>query len=137
MDSLEVKRPVIVKVIMTSDFRKALLDEATETIKRIDETLKSFEGSEEPANPSTIETDPEKDAATKARIEQEKDRLFQMKSALMWKMKEVDNVDDGAELPYQVLEGMVTVKVGDDILERMAKTEIVIKDWKVVEIRNA
>jgi len=136
VDSIELKRPVMLKVIMTPEFREQLAREANETIGRLDENLAAIED-EGISQISALEANsPDKAKTMKKQLEKDKEQLFQMRGELAWKIKEVENVEDGAELPFRILEGSVTIKVGDDVLERMSKTEVVIKDWKVMEIRN-
>lgn len=137
MAEIILKRPVMVKVIMTDDFRRQLIGEAQETMKRITDNLNAME-----ASTGTI-TKPG-DEAEKMHLEQwkmhlqvEKERLSRMKQELDWRIRELENVQNGAELPYRVLEGSTTVKVGDNFLEKMSQTEVVIKDWNVMEIRGA
>lgn len=134
--SVEIKRPVVVKVIMTDEFRKQIVSEARETISRLDENIIAIEGQGNDAIKNVESQDPQQALEMKRQMEEDKCRLAQMKAELEWKIKEVENVDNGAELPYRVLEGPVLLSVGDDILEKLTKTEVVIKDWKVVEIRN-
>ncbi len=128
MDHIEVKRPVVVKVVITDEFRKQLHEESTETIKRIDESLQSLETA------STTAPSQGKDMA--AGLEMEKERLNRMKKEVEWKLKEVDGIQNDVEVPYRVLEGSVTLAVGDDFLGKMTRAEVVIKDWKVVHIRQ-
>lgn len=137
MDTIDVKRPVMIKVIMTEGFRKQLIDEAKATIERIDANLNTIEEEGKKQIEALEESESEKAASMKSQIELDRDRLFQMKSELQWKIKEVENIEEGAELPFRIVEGSINIKVGDDVLEKMSKTEIVVKDWKVVEIRNA
>jgi hypothetical protein len=67
----------------------------------------------------------------------ELDRLNQMKAELTLRMSQMENAQDGEEFPFRIFEGSVQVKVGDNLMEKVSKTEIVMKDWQVVEIRNA
>lgn len=137
MDSIDIKRPIMLKVIMTPEFRQQLVAEANDTISRLDENLKAIE-EEGRKQISALElNNPEKAKEMKRQMEADRDRLFSMKGELDWKIKEVQNVEDGAEVPFRILEGSVQLKVGDDVLEKLSRTEVVIKDWKVIEIRNA
>ena len=43
MSSIQVKRPVAIKVIMTEDFRKQILDETTESLKKNEEMFSQAE----------------------------------------------------------------------------------------------
>lgn len=137
MDSINLKRQIVLKVVMTPDFRSQMIDEAKETIGRIDLNLETIEIDGQNELESLGENDKEKAEDMKAQMAADKEQLQKMKAELEWKIKEVQNVADGAEIPFRVLEGDVAVKVGDDILEKLSKTEIVVKDWKVIEVRNA
>lgn len=137
MDSIDLKRPVILKVVMTPEFRQQLVDEADETIKRLDMNLKALED-EGIKQISALEVNnPDRASQMKKQMETDKEQLFRMKGELDWKIKEVRNVEDGAEVPFRIVEGSVRINIGDDILEKMSRTEVVIQNWKVVEIRNA
>ncbi|MCD4784186.1 MAG: YlqD family protein [Candidatus Eremiobacteraeota bacterium] len=137
MDSIDLKRPVMLKVVMTSEFRQQLTDEAEETISRLDMNLKALE-EEGNVQISALEVNnPDRASQMKKQMEIDREQLYRMKGELDWKIKEVRNVDDGAEVPFRIVEGSVQIKPGDDILEKMSRTEVVIENWKVIEIRNA
>jgi len=137
MDSIDVKRPVTVKVVMTPDFRKQLINEALETISRINQNLKAIDENTAAQLVGVGQSDSERTSAVKVQMASERDRMVQMKSELEWKIKEMENVEDGAELPFRVFEGTTTVRVGDNFLSKISNAEVVLKDWQVVEIRNA
>lgn len=128
MSLIEIKRPVMVKVIMTEKFRKEVIEEAEQTIKQIEENLKSLELR------TSNTTFPSADHNQQMMVE--KERLIRMKAELDWKIKEVQNVNIGAELPFRVFEGNVDIKVGDNFVTKISKAEIVLKDWEVVEVRE-
>jgi hypothetical protein len=126
----------MLKVVMTPDFRQQLVDEAEDTIGRLNQNLAALED-EGRKQISALETDnPAQAMEMRKQMDMDKDSLFRMKGELDWKIKEVQNVQDGAEVPFRILEGSVQIKVGDDVLEKLSRTEVVIKDWKVIEIRN-
>jgi len=128
MDCIDIKRPVIVKVIMTDAFRHQLISESSETMKRIEDNL---EGMME-----TGKQHPE-DKAMQMRIAGEQERLLQLKKEMDWRIRELEAVQNGAELPYRVFEGSVSIAVGDDFADKMTRAEVILKDWKVVEIRKS
>lgn len=119
--SIEVRRPVSVKVIMTPAFREQLTAEALDTLARIDRNLSIIEGQATPRSPQQ---------------EAEHAHMTQLKAQLEWRMREVEGVEDGAELPFRSFEGTVAISEGDDFLEKVAHAEIVLRDWKVVELRG-
>lgn len=128
MERIDIKRPVIVKVIMTDAFRHQLITETTETMKRIEDNLKNMM---EPGGPNSD------DKAMQSRIMAEKERLLQLKNEMDWRIRELEAVQNGAELPYRAFEGSVSIGVGDDFADIMTRAEVILKDWKVVEIRKA
>jgi len=134
--SIDIKRPVVVKVIMTEPFRAQLVSEAKETIKNIEENLDSMEMEARKQIAATQITNPHQASMLTQQLEAEKERLIGMRGELDWRIREVQNVEIGAELPFRIFEGSVTINVGDNFLGKMSQTEVVIKDWKVVEIRD-
>jgi predicted chitinase len=137
MDTIDIKRPVVIKVIMTPEFRTQLLTEAHETLQRLDENLNYVQEEGKRQLEKLVNTDIEKTRLLKSQMDFELDRLNQMKAELTLRMSQMENAQDGEEFPFRIFEGSVQVKVGDNLMEKVSKTEIVMKDWQVVEIRNA
>ncbi|MCL5774325.1 MAG: YlqD family protein [Firmicutes bacterium] len=137
MSSIDLKRPVAVNVIMTEEFRKQLIDEANTTIAKIDENLKLLDTESKKKISALDLTNPQQASLMTQQYETEKERLMKLRGELAWKIKEVENVQDGAELPFRIFEGSVELKVGDNFLDKISKAEIIIKDWQIVEIRQA
>lgn len=136
MESINVKRIVAIKVIMTDDFRKQLVLEAEDVMRRIETNLKKME---EDLNDRRSSPEMENDALAgkmELQIEEERIRLKNMRNELNWRIKMLEDVQNGTEVPYREIEGNVSFSVGDDFLKKMSRAEIVIKDWKVVEIRQ-
>jgi len=134
MSSIQVKRPVAIKVIMTEDFRKQILDETTESLKKNEEMFSQAEDMYE----KTKKSGASKDDLTniKKQLEFEKVRLADIKKDMEVKMIAFKNVPEGQEIVFRILEGPVDVKEGDDIQKILKGAEIVVKDWKVVELRG-
>jgi len=129
---MEIRRPVLVKVIMTEAFRRQMILEAGESSGRIDEMLKSLD-----LQQATLPAD---DAARAAamleHINAERDRLRRLKGEIEWKVREIEGVQEGAELPFRLLDGTVEVGMGDNFLKKLSQAEILLKDWQVIEIRD-
>ena len=137
MESINVKRPIAIKVIMADDFRAQLTSEALETIRRIDDNLKRLEEIIKNSRSQGISGDSDGITSVNiSQIEMEKNRLMAMKSELNLRISELEGIQNGAEVPYRVFEGSVDIKVGDNFLDKMSRAELILKDWKVVEIRG-
>lgn len=121
MSIINIKRPIIVKVVVTEEFRKQLIEEAQSTAKRIEENIKQLESipNYQPG-PGHVKLED----------------LKKMKNDLVLKIKEFEQVKEGEELPFRVFEGSTELKIGDNFLQKMTKAEVVVKDWKVVEVRE-
>ena len=51
-------------------------------------------------------------------------------------LDEADKLEIGSEYPRGTLEGLVEIKEGDSLFEKLGSSEIVIKDGVVVEVRE-
>jgi hypothetical protein len=136
MASIEIKRPVSVKVIMTGDFRKQLIEEAQQTIGQINDNLQHMESETRKQITNLEITNPQQASLMTQQLDSEKERLTRVKAELEWRIREVEGIQDGAEVPFRVFEGSVTLNIGDNFLEKMSQAEVVIKDWQIMEIRQ-
>ena len=134
--AVDIKRPVVIKAKMTDEFRKHLISEAMGTISNIEENLKQLEQQGRGEVAALELTNPQQAKALSQNLEAEKEQLHRMKRELEWKIKEVEGVPTGSEMPFRILEGSTTLQVGDNFLEKMSQAEVVIQDWKVITIRT-
>jgi hypothetical protein len=121
-DQVTIVHPVNVKVIMTDGFREQLRSEVQGNMAQVQDNLERL---------SQIEGD----ANAMQWVNAEKTRLTRMKAELEWRLKEAEQVKDGAEIPLTTYQGMSTVKVGDNLKDALS-AEVVLKDWTVVLIRQ-
>ncbi len=121
-ETVTLVHPVNVKVIMTDGFREQLRGEVQASMAQVTDNLERL---------GQIEGD------TQAMqwVNAERARLTRLKSELEWRLKEAEQVKDGAEIPLTTYQGMATVKVGDNLKQSLS-TELVLKDWTVVAIRH-
>lgn len=131
--SITVKRTVLVKVIVTERFkeqRKAEIEHALAELDSVGKRLK-FE----------LESVSRRGDAAKenaALLERLSAGLRNNESARVKLSAELESLallEVGSEYGRGMLEGLVDVKVGDD-LSRLGQCEIVVKDDKIVEIRD-
>lgn len=125
-----VKRPVRVVVVVTEQFKarrgaeiRAALTKLDAVSKRIDFELGRNEQKSEAAG------------QIMERLGREKRRNEQARMALRSELERVSTLDIGSEYPRGTLEGTVEVDVGDDF-SKLGVCEIVVKDDKIVEIRD-
>lgn len=125
MDSLTVMHNVPVKVVMTEAFRTQLVEQVRSSLAELDQ---------ESARLNEFLSQAAEDEF-RQRLEAEMQRLAQQKQQLEWRIKEAESVEIGAELFFQTLPSVLNLKVGDNIQEKMG-VEVLLKDWKIVEIRG-
>lgn len=125
MDSLTVMHNVPVKVVMTESFRLQVVEQVRSSLAELDQEsarLNEF-------------LDQAAEADFRQRLEGELQRIAYQKQQLEWRIKEAESVEEGAELFFQTLPSLLQVKVGDNLQDKMG-VEVLLKDWKVVEIRG-
>lgn len=120
-ENFELRRPVVVKVVMTPQFRQQLQNEAKDTLARLERDMKLIEGIPVPRPPQA---------------ERQHEQLVRTRAQVEWRLREIDGVEDGAELPYRTFDGPTSIRKGDNFLKKMGQAEIVLKDWEVVELRG-
>lgn len=137
MAGISVRRSVGVRVIVTEEFREELKNElqqaATETQRRIDQMdaqsrhlLSGIQG-----------TDLTQAMQVRRQLEAERQRQTVLKQEIERQIEEADKLEIGSEYPRGTIEGMVELNVGDDLFKQLSGSEIIVKDGKVVEVREA
>lgn len=135
MEGVTVQHPISVKVVVTEAFRSQIIAEARASIQKIDANIEML-AEVTPEGEADDASDPREVEFHRARLEAERQKLYQMRKELDWRIREAEEIKEGAELPFQTIQGTTQLKVGDDYLATVT-TEIVLKDWKVTEIRRA
>lgn len=119
MDTIEIRRPILIKVIITENFKKQMISESKEAVENIEKNLEAL-----------------KSAPDSADKERQTEELARLKTNFLQKIKDFEGVEIGAELPFRNVEGSAHLKVGDNILEKITSTEVIIKDWIIQEIKH-
>ncbi|MGB9552817.1 MAG: YlqD family protein [bacterium] len=130
-----LKQTVLLKVIVTEEFRKDLLEKLREAVKEIDLGVEQLETQGRRYLLGMDHQNIQQMMALRQEIEEEKRKQELVKAQLNEKIKEVESLPLGSEYLQGTMEGMVEVRVGDDLFQKVARQEIVIKDGIIVEIR--
>ena len=136
-NSVELKRIVMVKAIVTEAFKKNLIGELERAISNIDAQL----GQAEMQGKNYLEDLKKKGlmqkaAAFKHQYDEEKARQSAAKADLMMKIEEAKRLQIGTEFVQGPLEGPVDVSVGDNLYKKVGGAEIIVKDGIIQEIRG-
>jgi hypothetical protein len=135
--SIELKRVVMVKAIVTEAFKQNLIKELERAVANLESQITQMETQgknylEELKKKGLMQ----KAAAFKHQLEEERARQAAAKSDLLMKIEEAKRLQLGTEFVQGPLEGPVTVSVGDNLYKKVGGAEIIVKDGIVQEIRN-
>lgn len=130
-----LKQSVLVKAIITEEFRKELIAKLRAAAKEIDLSVEQLEAQGQRYLLGIDRQNIQQMLAIRQEIEEEKKKQELLKTQLNEKVKEVESLPLGSEYPQGSLEGFVEVKVGDDLTQKIARQEIIIRDGIIVEIR--
>lgn len=135
--SLELKRVVMVKAIVTEAFKQNLVKELERAIGNIDHQLNNME-SQSKAYLQDLKKRglTQKAAAFKRQFEEERARQSQAKSDLTMKTEEAKRLTIGSEFVQGPLEGPVEISIGDNLYKKVGGAEVIVKDGIIEEIRG-
>jgi hypothetical protein len=135
--SVELKRVVMVKAIVTEPFKQNLVKELERAVANLDAQLNQME-----IQGKTYLEDlkkkglMQKAAAFKHQLDEERARQAASKSDLMMKIEEAKRLQINSEFVQGPLEGPVQVSLGDNLYKKVGGAEIIVKDGVIQEIRG-
>ena len=144
MDSIQLKRPVMIKAIVTEGFKTNANAEIQNALQQIDLQLQQLEFQSKRAI-SDLEKrlmDPASGISRtqveglRGQVEGERNRLAGMKNELLQRMEVIKQLELGSEFVQGTVDNYVEVKKGDNLYEKMSNTEVIVKDGVIVEIRG-
>ena len=117
MASITVQRPVVIKTIVTEAFKRLYIADLEEAIKRVDMIVQQID-------------------VQARRFELERTRQEAARLELQARVQEARELQLNTEFTQGTLDGMVDVSVGDNLFDKISRTEILVKDGIVLEIRE-
>ena len=134
MDSINIMRKIVIKQVVTEDFKKQAVSELQSALKQADVEMDDFEKKyRKMITEFTIKNIPQVDEL-KAQFEAEKERKSILKAQLAEKFKAATNLTLNTEIVQAIIDGPYELKIGDDF-NKVNRQEIVISDGIVKEIR--
>lgn len=134
MASITVQRPVIIKTIVTESFKRLFVSDLEEAIKRVDAIMQQIEVQarrfelERQVTPQT--------RSLRAQLELERQRQEATRMELQARLREAQELQLNTEFTQGTIEGLVEVAVGDNLFDKISRTEVLVKDGIVLEIRE-
>lgn len=137
MSSITVKRSIGVRVIVSEEFKAELKSElqeaATETQRRIDQ----MEIHSRRLLADLQRSDLSQAMQARKQIEAERQRHDALRQDIQRQLQEVDKLEIGSEYPRGTVEGVVELHQGDDLVQKLSGSQIVVKDGIIVELRES
>lgn len=131
---ITIKRTVRIKVLVTEDFKRHRCAEIEQAINKLDGVAKRIDFEIESLRRRSEKDSPDRERMME-RLDQVKRRNERARKALEKELELVRSLEIGSEYDRGVVEGLVDVNVGDDFA-KLASCEIVVKDDRIVEIRE-
>jgi len=131
---LTVSRPVVIKAIVTEGFKRLYVQDLEEAIKRVETIIQQLDS-------QIRRTELERQVSPQARairqqLELERARQEGTKAELSMRLREAQELELNSEFTQGTVESLVEVNVGDNLFTRLGRTEIVVKDGIIMEIRE-
>ena len=136
MDALKLRQDVGLIFIVTEDLKARLLDEFKVANDDVQSQIDQFDFRARHALAELQRTDLNRAMAARQQIDAEKRRLEAIKLELADRRKEIEGLEIGSEYARGTIEGLVEIKVGENLFEKLAGVSVIVKDGTVVELRQ-
>jgi hypothetical protein len=131
-----LKRQILLKAVVTEKLKAQLVEDLEEAIQQKDGQLSELERQSRRIMLELQRTDLNRAMAFRQQLDLEKRKHEDEKAELQEGLKETQGLELGTEIARTVLEGEVEVKVGDNLVEKLAAAEILVQDDVIKEIRD-
>ena len=131
-----IKRQVLVKSFVTEDLKKDLIERFNKLIELSEKRISEIVSEEKKLLLTAPTLEPAYLQAVKNKIKEQKEEEERIKENLIKERENIKLLKEGEFYLHGVVEGFVDVNVGDDFWKKIQETEIILKDGKVIEIKN-
>jgi hypothetical protein len=132
--TLYVKRPVVIKNVVTENFKKQMLEELSNAIKQIEIRLGQMEFRGKRMIADMGRKNPKRLSGLQEELNQERGRQQQLKEEIEQKLAEIEKLQIGELFISGVYDSPVKIEIGDKIMEKLSQAEIIIKNGVVIQI---
>lgn len=141
MESIQLKRPVAIKAIVTEKFKSEATKEIQQALQNFDLGLQQleFQGKRALSDLEKNTEVPNKEQARQnlqGQIEQQRAQINSQKAELMQRLNVISQLEMDSEFLQATVDNYVSVNVGDNLYNKLSNTEVIVKDGVVVEIRG-
>jgi hypothetical protein len=134
--ALYVKRPVVVKNVVTENFKKQMIEDLCNAIKQIEIRLGQIEFRGRRIISDIGKTDQRRVSVLQEELNQEREKQGQLKEELEYKLAEIEKLQIDQVFVSGVYDSPVKIEIGDKIMAKLSQAEIIVKDGVVIQIRE-
>src|SRR6184192_1461331 len=131
-----LKRQVVLKAIVTDKLKESLIAEVQEAMDEVDDAQKELDMQSRRVMLELQRTDLNRAMAFRQQLDAEKRKHSDLKEELEERLKEYQALEMGTEFVCGVIEGQFDIQVGDNLLHKMSRAEILTEDDIIREIRD-
>lgn len=135
--ALYVKRPVLIKNVVTENFKKQMIEELSNAIKQIEIRLEQMEFRGRRMIADIGKKDQRKLSGLQEELKQEREKQRQLKEELEYKLAEIEKLQVGEVFVSGIYDSPVKIDVGDKIMEKLSQAEIIVEDGIVIQIAES
>lgn len=136
MDTLRLRQDVALIFIVTEELKARLLEEFAAAAEDVQRQIDQFDFRARQALAELQRADLNRAMAARQQIEAEKRRLEAVKHELHDRRTEIEKLTIGSEYPRGTIEGYIDVAKGDNLFEKLAGVQVIVKDGIVIEMRQ-
>jgi hypothetical protein len=135
-DSVTCKRTIVIKAVVTESFKKLLALEVQQGMEEANRRMQQYEAECNHAI-DTLKSRPDAAVITSkinARLEEEKNNFESVMAQFRQRMVDIKAMAIGDLFQHGTAEGLTSIRVGDNLYQKLSAMEVVIKDGIVQEI---
>jgi hypothetical protein len=131
-----LKRQIVLKAIVTERLKQSLVAEVHEAMQEVDEAQRELDMQSRRVMLELQRTDLNRAMAFRQQLDVEKRKQEDVKKELQERLTEYEALQMDTEFVRGVLEGSVEIQPGDNLVQKLGRAEIIVKDDIVQEIRG-
>jgi hypothetical protein len=135
MGAITVQRPIVIKTIVTDSFKRLYTADLEDAIRRVDAIVQQIDVQfrrfelERQVTPQS--------RAIRQQLDLERARQEAARAELQARLREAQELELNSEFTQGQIEGTVDIAVGDNLFDKISRTEVIVKDGIVLEIRES
>lgn len=134
--ALILKRPVIVKHVVTESFKQAALSEVSSTLEQIERNLEQMEFQGRRMIAELERQAPTQAVQMREELKRERQRQEGLREELLAKQVQISGLELDSVFVSGTFEAPVQLNVGERFGSKMRQAEILVKDDVIVDIRE-